>query len=45
MKARQGISQLLTDVRVMNEQMQEVPWHGQSVGEIVARGNNVMEGY
>ncbi|HEY5868183.1 MAG TPA: long-chain-fatty-acid--CoA ligase, partial [Candidatus Tectomicrobia bacterium] len=45
MKARQGISQLLTDVRVMDEQLHEVPWDGQSVGEIVARGNNVMEGY
>jgi len=45
MKARQGISQLLTDVRVMDEQMHEVPWDGKSVGEIVARGNNVMEGY
>jgi fatty-acyl-CoA synthase len=45
MKARQGISQLLTDVRVMDEQLHEVPWDGKSVGEIVARGNNVMEGY
>jgi fatty-acyl-CoA synthase len=45
LKARQGISQLLTDVRVMDEQLHEVPWDGQSVGEIVARGNNVMEGY
>jgi len=45
MKARQGVSQLLTDVRVMDEQLHEVPWDGKSVGEIVARGNNVMEGY
>jgi acyl-CoA synthetase (AMP-forming)/AMP-acid ligase II len=45
MKARQGISQLLTDVRVMDEQMHEVPWDGKTVGETVARGNNVMEGY
>jgi len=45
LKARQGISQLLTDVRVMDEQMHEVPWDGKTVGEIVARGNNVMEGY
>src|SRR6266511_4737765 len=45
LKARQGIAQLLTDVRVMDEQMQEVPWDGTTVGEIVARGNNVMEGY
>lgn len=45
LKARQGVSQLLTDVRVMDEHLQEVPWDGQTVGEIVARGNNVMEGY
>ncbi len=45
LKARQGISQLLTDVRVMDEDMREVPMDGKTVGEIVARGNNVMEGY
>lgn len=45
LKARQGISQLLTDVRVMDEQIQEVPQDGTTIGEIVARGNNVMEGY
>jgi fatty-acyl-CoA synthase len=45
LKARQGISQLFTDVRVMDEHMQEVPLDGTSVGEIVARGNNVMDGY
>ena len=43
--ARQGIAQLLTDVRVMDEEMREVPQDGKTVGEIVARGNNVMEGY
>jgi acyl-CoA synthetase (AMP-forming)/AMP-acid ligase II len=45
LKARQGIAQLLTDVRVMDEELREVPQNGQTVGEIVARGNNVMEGY
>jgi fatty-acyl-CoA synthase len=45
LKARQGISQLFTDVRVMDEQMREVPMDGQTIGEIVARGNNVMDGY
>jgi fatty-acyl-CoA synthase len=45
LKARQGIAQLLTDVRVMDEELREVPWDGKTVGEIVARGNNVMEGY
>jgi fatty-acyl-CoA synthase len=45
LKARQGIAQLFTDVRVMDEHMREVPPDGRTVGEIVARGNNVMEGY
>ena len=45
LKARQGISQLLTDVRVLDEQLREVPHDGQTIGEICARGNNVMEGY
>jgi fatty-acyl-CoA synthase len=45
LKARQGIAQLLTDVRVMDEALREVPKDGKTVGEIVARGNNVMEGY
>jgi fatty-acyl-CoA synthase len=45
LKARQGIAQLLTDVRVMDEDMHEVAMDGKTVGEIVARGNNVMEGY
>jgi fatty-acyl-CoA synthase len=45
LKARQGIAQLLTDVRVMDEEMREVSPDGKTVGEIVARGNNVMEGY
>lgn len=44
-KARQGVSQLFTDVRVMDEHMHEVPMDGTTVGEIVARGNNVMDGY
>jgi fatty-acyl-CoA synthase len=45
LKARQGVAQLLTDVRVMDDNLQEVPQDGKTIGEIVARGNNVMEGY
>jgi fatty-acyl-CoA synthase len=45
LKARQGIAQLFTDVRVMDEHLREVPLDGRTVGEIVARGNNVMDGY
>ena len=36
LKARQGIAQLLTDVRVMDADMREVPMDGTTVGEIVA---------
>ena len=45
LKARQGIAQLFADVRVMDAQLREVAMDGQTVGEVVARGNNVMEGY
>ncbi len=45
LKARQGVSQVLTDVRVMDENMAEVPNDGKTIGEIVARGNTIMEGY
>ncbi len=45
LQARQGIGQLLTDVRVMDENLHEVPMDGTTIGEIVARGNNIMEGY
>jgi fatty-acyl-CoA synthase len=45
LKARQGVSQVLVDVRVMDEKMNEVPNDGKTIGEIVARGNVIMEGY
>lgn len=45
LKARQGVPQVLVDVRVMDEGMREVPNDGVTVGEIVARGNVIMEGY
>ena len=32
LKARQGIAQLLTDVRVMDEEMREVPMDGSDRG-------------
>jgi fatty-acyl-CoA synthase len=32
-------------MRVVNEDMVDVPWDGATIGEIVARGNVVMEGY
>ena len=45
-KARQGVELLTSgDLRVVNEQGREVPRDGQTVGEIVVRGNVVMAGY
>jgi fatty-acyl-CoA synthase len=44
--ARQGVGMVVTDgVRVVDEQMQDVPRDGETLGEVVMRGNNVMKGY
>jgi fatty-acyl-CoA synthase len=45
-KARQGVELVTSgEVRVVDEQGQEVPHDGATLGEIVARGNVVMDGY
>lgn len=45
-KARQGIELVTSgDLRVVDENMNDVPHDGQTLGEIVARGNVVMKGY
>jgi fatty-acyl-CoA synthase len=45
-KARQGVELLTSgELRVVDPDGQEVPADGQTVGEIVVRGNVVMEGY
>jgi len=45
-KARQGVELLTSgDLRVVDEQDRDVPRDGQTVGEIVVRGNVVMKGY
>jgi fatty-acyl-CoA synthase len=45
-KARQGVSLLTSgEMRVVDEDMVDVPRDGVTIGEIVARGNVVMEGY
>ncbi|WP_367307062.1 long-chain-fatty-acid--CoA ligase [Alicyclobacillus acidocaldarius] len=45
-KARQGVEMVFAgEVKVVREDGQEVAWNGQEVGEIVARGNVVMDGY
>jgi acyl-CoA synthetase (AMP-forming)/AMP-acid ligase II len=45
-QARQGVAMIQADpVRVVDDQMNDVPRDGQTMGEIVMRGNNVMKGY
>jgi fatty-acyl-CoA synthase len=44
--ARQGVPyQVATHLRVVDEQMRDVPADGDTMGEVVMRGNNVMKGY
>jgi fatty-acyl-CoA synthase len=45
-QARQGVGMLTAEwMRVVDDAMNDVPADGQSMGEIVMRGNNVMSGY
>ncbi len=45
-KARQGVELIATgETTVHDENGNEVPWDGETLGEIVARGNVVMAGY
>jgi fatty-acyl-CoA synthase len=45
-KARQGVELISSGhLRVVDEQLNDVPRDGATVGEIVVRGNVVMEGY
>ncbi|HEY2717881.1 MAG TPA: acyl--CoA ligase family protein [Solirubrobacterales bacterium] len=44
--ARQGVGMVQAErLRVVDEQLRDVPADGQTMGEIVMRGNNVMKGY
>jgi len=44
--ARQGVNYVATDpVRVVDEDMNDVPNDGETMGEVVMQGNNVMLGY
>ncbi len=44
--SRQGVGMIQTErVRVVDEQMNDVLADGQTMGEVVMRGNNVMKGY
>ncbi len=45
-RARQGVAYVIADpIRVVDEQMRDVPRDGATMGEVVMRGNNVMKGY
>jgi fatty-acyl-CoA synthase len=46
-KARQGVPYIVagTGMRVVDQDMRDVPRDGQTMGEVVMRGNNVMSGY
>ena len=46
LKARQGVHYVSADkVRIVDSDLHDVPADGETMGEIVMRGNNVMKGY
>ena len=46
LKARQGVPYITSvQMRVVDEEMNDVPADGETMGEVVMRGNNVMKGY
>ena len=48
LRSRQGVPMVTLgprDVRVVDANLEDVPWDGATQGEIVMRGNNVMKGY
>jgi fatty-acyl-CoA synthase len=45
-KARQGVGYLVADdARVVDSEMRDVPADGETLGEVIMRGNNAMKGY
>ena len=45
-QGRQGVANIISDpIRVVDEAMRDVPADGETMGEVVMRGNNVMKGY
>ncbi|WP_408959332.1 long-chain-fatty-acid--CoA ligase [Natrinema sp. 74] len=45
LKKRQGIAPLATEVEVVDDDGEAVPWDDETIGEILVRGNQIMEGY
>ncbi|MDZ7701368.1 MAG: long-chain-fatty-acid--CoA ligase [Halobacteriales archaeon] len=44
-KKRTGIGFMGTEIRVVDEDGEEVPWDDETIGEVVVRGNQILEGY
>ncbi|WP_338742389.1 long-chain-fatty-acid--CoA ligase [Haloplanus salilacus] len=44
-KKRQGLGYLGTEIRVVDDDGEDVPRDDETIGEVVVRGNQVMEGY
>jgi fatty-acyl-CoA synthase len=45
-KARQGVPYIVAEeMRVVDDQMQDIPADATAMGEVIMRGNNVMQGY
>jgi len=46
LRSRQGVAMVTADrVRVVDDGLRDVPADGETMGEVVMRGNNVMKGY
>ena len=46
LRSRQGVGTMVSQpLRVVNTRMEDVPQDGQTLGEVVMQGNNVMKGY
>lgn len=46
LQARQGVCTVVTErIRVVDQDMRDVPPDGATLGEVVMRGNNIMAGY
>jgi fatty-acyl-CoA synthase len=46
LRARQGVTTVVSEpMRVVDDEMRDVPRDGESLGEVVLRGDNVMTGY
>jgi fatty-acyl-CoA synthase len=44
-KSWQGVSYINAEVRIVDEEMNDIPEDGETRGEIVMKGNNVIKGY